>query len=295
MELELSTKAWLAGASLLEQGQRLFTWEELVGEVLRLFRVKDREPLTHNQNEYVDPNMSDERYFVAEGDQFRLTAAADTVRWNQGRWPLRSEVSAYYQPLWDLVMPLLGAEVPVVTPSPVAAALVDEDLPDLEIQSSQSSYREAMLEHLLIGELMRHLWPKRLLEVCKPQVDQAGYDLILQCDGVLRHVQRKTSKLTAKSAAVDLQVALWERPGACVIWTRFDPETLALQEFWWLGSPAQPLPALDSLVLAKHTKGNAKGVKAQRPALRKVPKGRFKRLLSVADLVKHLFDTQPNQ
>src|SRR5690606_9522515 len=103
----------------------------------------------------------------------------------------------------------------------------------------------AMLEHLLLGELMRVAWRddwRKPLEVYKPQVDAAGVDVILVRGGITRPVQLKTSKIGGRARAVNVHRSLWERPGSCVIWTWFDPETLGLKEFLWLGEPGQPLP-----------------------------------------------------
>ncbi len=61
--------------------------------------------------------------------------------------------------------------------------------------SLRSSHREALIEHLLVGEIMKHLWhasPPVELEILKPQVDDAGYDLALEARGVLRHLQLKS-------------------------------------------------------------------------------------------------------
>lgn len=151
-----------------------------------------------------------------------------------------------------------------------------------------SSYREAMLEHLLIGELMRKSWPKPL-EVYNPQVDAVGVDLLLVRDGVTRAVQLKTSKIGGRANSVNVHTSLWDRPGRCVIWTLFDPDTLELKEYLWLGEPGQPLPPIDELEVARHTKANAQGYKAYRPALRVVPKRWFKRLTSVDELLDELF------
>jgi len=155
-----------------------------------------------------------------------------------------------------------------------------------------SSYREAMLEHLLIGELMRTAWLeswKNPLEINKPQVDAAGVDVVLVRGGVVRPVQLKTSKMGARTSAVNVHTSLWDRPGSCVIWTWFDSKTLELKEFWWLGSPGQPLPPMDELERARHTKGDATGYKAPRRNLWVVPKRYFKRLTSVEELLGELF------
>lgn len=47
--------------------------------------------------------------------------------------------------------------------------------------SQKSSYREMLLEHLFVGELLKLLWLSGIhdIEVLKPQVDDAGYDLNL--------------------------------------------------------------------------------------------------------------------
>lgn len=151
-----------------------------------------------------------------------------------------------------------------------------------------SSYREAMLEHLLIGELMRKSWPTPL-EVFKPQVDAVGIDLLLVRDGVTRAVQLETSKIDARTRSVNVHTSLWDRPRPCVIWTLFDGDTLELKEFLWLGEPGRPLPPMDELAAARHTKADAQGYKAERPALRVVPKRWFKRLTSVEELLQELF------
>lgn len=88
---------------------------------------------------------------------------------------------------------------------------------------------------------------------------------------------------------MNVHTTLWQRPRSCVIWTWFDPETLELKEFFWLGEPGRPLPPLNELKVAKHTRGNAQGEKGDRPALRVVEKKWFKRLASVEELFNELF------
>lgn len=50
-----------------------------------------------------------------------------------------------------------------------------------------SSYREVLLEHLFAGEVMRHLWISgtKRLEMLKPQVDDGGYDLVLEANAAV--------------------------------------------------------------------------------------------------------------
>ncbi|MDQ3541436.1 MAG: hypothetical protein M3440_12190, partial [Chloroflexota bacterium] len=58
-----------------------------------------------------------------------------------------------------------------------------------------SSYREMLLEHLFAGAVMRYLWLAGFtrLEMLKSQVDDSGYDLILEANSIVRHIQLKAS------------------------------------------------------------------------------------------------------
>ena len=46
--------------------------------------------------------------------------------------------------------------------------------------SLHSSYREKLIEHLLIGELLKFSWLSKdsTLEIAKPEVDNSGSDII---------------------------------------------------------------------------------------------------------------------
>ena len=115
----------------------------------------------------------------------------------------------------------------------------------MSIDTHQSVYREQLLEHLLISQLLRHAWlyDEAQLEVMKPEIDRAGYDIVLEAHGVCRHVQLKTSSTTAKTAKQNIHVDLGTKPSGCVVWTRFDPLTLDLGPFLFFGAKAgQPLP-----------------------------------------------------
>lgn len=155
-----------------------------------------------------------------------------------------------------------------------------------------SSYRERLIEHLFVGEVLRELWlvgfPQ--VEVLKSEVDGAGYDIVLECQSLVRHVQLKAARLGGRRANVGVNVNLTGKPSGCVIWIYFDPTTMNLGPFWWFGAPAgEPLPALSGFKVGKHTKGDSTGRKAQRPNIRVVPKGHFERVDTVAGLVDRLF------
>jgi hypothetical protein len=86
-----------------------------------------------------------------------------------------------------------------------------------------------LIEHLLVGEIMKCLWIRGIVqfEVLKPQVDDSGYDLVLEANGVVRHIQLKSSFDEAATKQVKVSLKLSTKPSACVIcivdpinWTR---------------------------------------------------------------------------
>lgn len=157
----------------------------------------------------------------------------------------------------------------------------------------QSSYREKLIEHLLVGELLKLSWRSGNceLEVAKPEVDNRGYDIILERGALVRHVQFKASFREARTARQNVHVSLAEKPSGCVVWVQFEADALDLGPFLYFGGPAGTrLPSLDTYPVAKHTKANSEGVKAERHALRVVPKRAFREVQNIADLYALLFD-----
>lgn len=154
-----------------------------------------------------------------------------------------------------------------------------------------SSYRERVMEHLFVGEVLREMWLKgqHEVEVLRAEVDGAGYDLVLESRAVVRHIQLKAARAGGRRASVGVNVKLAAKPSGCVVWFYFDPETLRLESFLWFGdAPGKPLPDLGSRV-AKHTKGNSMGHKAARPNIRELPKKVFTSVPNVEGLVDRLF------
>lgn len=152
-----------------------------------------------------------------------------------------------------------------------------------------------MIEHLLVGELLKLSWLRygATLEVSVPALDRAGHDIVLEVGGVTRHVQFKSSASGAKAAVQKVHIELGAKPSGCVIWTYFNRENLKLGPFLYFGAaPGEALPDLRGFAVAKHTKANSQGLKADRPNIRVVPRSRFQRLESVPELYEALFGTQ---
>ena len=156
----------------------------------------------------------------------------------------------------------------------------------------KSAFREKLIEHLLIGELLKISWARGdcSLEVAKPEVDNQGYDVLAEDKGVLRHIQLKAAHLNAITPSQKVHSALAKKPSGCMVWVCFDEESLKMGPFLYFGGVAgEPLPDISDFKVAKHTKGNAEGFKAERPAIRIIPKSKFARLETVQELYDVLF------
>lgn len=154
-----------------------------------------------------------------------------------------------------------------------------------------STLRERIVEHVFVGDMLRRLWQRGItdVEVLRSEFDAGGFDLLVGHGKVLRHIQFKSTRTDGKAANVKVSLKLAEKPSGCVIWIIVSPE-LSFDHFLWFGgSPGAPLPSLNELRVAKHTKGNADGVKLERPNHRVIPRGRFEKLHSLDAVLTRLF------
>jgi hypothetical protein len=121
-----------------------------------------------------------------------------------------------------------------------------------EAHSSYSSLRERIVEHLFLGELLRHLWNRQAfkVELSRSESDSFGYDVVVEYEGVVRHIQLKSSVGFAKPISV--AKSLQRKPGGCVIGIVVS-EDLKLSSFLWLGNePKMSLSGLDNLTRKKN-------------------------------------------
>lgn len=73
-----------------------------------------------------------------------------------------------------------------------------------------STFYEQNTEHIFISELLQETWFKfgETVEVLRPEIDNSGYDLLLECNGVIRYVQLKNSIAGSKTAYQKINTAL---------------------------------------------------------------------------------------
>lgn len=164
-----------------------------------------------------------------------------------------------------------------------------------ESQYLKSSFYEQLVEHVFISEILQESWFGfgKIVEVLRSEVDASGYDLVLECSGIIRHVQLKTSGPKARVASQKVNIRLAEKPGGCVVWVvrhRKEGELrMNLSYRFFGGRSGEPLPALDAFAVAKHTKANAQGVKKERANIRVVPKRHFEVVDTTKALLGKLF------
>lgn len=164
-------------------------------------------------------------------------------------------------------------------------AAVDLGAADLSVA------REKILEHRLISDLGALMLRRGVtMDVLRSEFDAQGHDVVLEATGVIRHVQLKATLEGGKRRNVDINVKLRSKPSGCIVWMTVDPSTLSIGRYLWFGGePGEPLPHLGERV-TRHSKGNAAGTKALRPALRNLPASAFESLEgSLETLAKRLF------
>jgi hypothetical protein len=157
--------------------------------------------------------------------------------------------------------------------------------------SFDSSLREQALGHLFLGQLLAFMWLNGGLdiEVLKSEVDRGGYDVVLESNGIIRHIQLKSSFRGSKVREVDVSTKLLRKPSGCIVWLEFDRESLAIESYYWFGGKAgTALPDLGARV-ARHSKGNSEGEKNERPIHRVLTRGRFEALTNISEVIGRLF------
>lgn len=160
----------------------------------------------------------------------------------------------------------------------------------MTIHSTDSSLREQYLEYGFLAALCREMWMRgQPVDVLHTRTDRNGYDLVLEANGILRHIQLKSSFAAAKTSRQTVNTRLASKPGGCVVWIRFDPATLDPVDYLWFGgAPGENLPPLGDKV-AKQSRANADGLKAERLGLRVLGIIAFDRVESAKALATLLF------
>ena len=95
---------------------------------------------------------------------------------------------------------------------------------------NDARYVENIMEHAFLSEVLQHCWFIRHhpVEVIRPDVDAGGYDLVLEANRRVRHIQLK-SRWRRATGRKDLKInpRLLVHPDPCVVWILWqaDPAT----------------------------------------------------------------------
>ena len=160
-----------------------------------------------------------------------------------------------------------------------------------------STLRERIIEHVFIGHALQWFWKHRVydVEVLRAEFDSGGYDLVMSRGSIDRHIQFKTVLGNGKPDGLKASLKLAQKPGGCIICVGvpddLDPDGFAYH--WFGDEPGRPLPAIEALRVARHTKGDATGAKNPRPGHRMIPRSRFETLPSLDALLERLFGPLP--
>jgi hypothetical protein len=157
--------------------------------------------------------------------------------------------------------------------------------------STHSTLRERIVEHVFVGEALRRLWKRGILdiEVLRSEFDAHGYDLVMVHGGTMRHIQFKTGT-SSRPPDVSIARSLAAKPSGCVIWIRVTPDLDDLKPFFWFGGvPGQPLPSLDSFASPRRATHNKDDVRPERVNHCLVPKAKFERVDTLDEILVKLF------
>jgi hypothetical protein len=175
-----------------------------------------------------------------------------------------------------------------------AGELEDAGLASALRQASflQSTAVERLMEHAFLSEILQAALAegRGFVTVLRAETDTSGYDLVLGCGGVTRWVQLKASaRETGRSQP--LNIGLTEQPSGCVVWLVYAVDgcdRISFRYRWLGGPPGERLEQLPGGP-ARHTRANAQGLKAVRPAIRKVSYGAFTPVATTSVLLEKLF------
>jgi hypothetical protein len=151
-----------------------------------------------------------------------------------------------------------------------------------------SLFREKFVEHRFLAEILELFWKKGIfdVEVLKSEIDNAGYDLIITYNNITNYIQLKSSLKRAKTSQQKVNIKLADKKHSSVIWVIIDDKDETIEFEYRIFIPKKN--EMDNFETAKHSKGNAEGVKKERPNIKIVKKAQFEEV-SLDGIIKKLF------
>jgi hypothetical protein len=147
------------------------------------------------------------------------------------------------------------------------------ELSELLSDPTLSSYREQVLEQIFCSDLLQAAWRANLppLEIDRPFVDRAGYDLVISAGSLTRHVQLKGVRVGGRKRTVPVQRALQDKPNPCVVLLMAEEvEHRIVLSYRLFPAPGQPFD-FATFPTARHPRRNAAGVRPERAGVIDLP------------------------
>lgn len=147
-----------------------------------------------------------------------------------------------------------------------------------------------ILEHHFISDVLRHIWinspDPELPEITHSEVDDNGYDVVMEWKGVVRHIQLKST--VSKDSPVRVNASLCRKPAGCIVLMTCERDLGDVRYHWFGGRPSVRLELPDCKP-ARHTRANRLGIKGQSISSVMMPRRAFTSLSGVDELVEHMF------
>ena len=164
----------------------------------------------------------------------------------------------------------------------------------LQALAERSSHVENILRHAFLAELASEVGrddPNEPLGISNAEVDDSGYDVIVERNATIRRIQLKQAHdgKTPKLFSVRVEFATY--PGACIVVIAHSLLDLEPTSYSFYGSsPNDPMPCIEAHRTTKAPgRRTADGERVLRLKYRDVPFSRFKRNLSMRQLIGELF------
>lgn len=164
----------------------------------------------------------------------------------------------------------------------------------LQALAERSSHVENVLRHAFLAELASEVWrddPHEPLGISNTEVDDSGYDVVLERNAIIRRIQLKQHHEGKAPKAFSVRVEFATYPGSCIVAIAHSLADLKPTSYSFYGSgPEDPMPYIEAHRTTKASgRRTAEGARVLRLKYRDVPFSRFKKNLSMRQLIEELF------
>lgn len=145
------------------------------------------------------------------------------------------------------------------------------------------------IEDFFIAALAREICSREQYDFCfsKPMLDDAGYDMVLDCAGTIKLIQIKTMVQGGSTSSWKVKKDFLERDQAIVIVIIYDIDKWEIKSFLCCSSKKEKVD-VQNLPSAKHTKCNADGIKSPRLEQVELQKSKFDEIICIKDVYDYI-------